>query len=261
MSRPDAGRAPAPRRIASNFVFMSLAEIVCRGASVAVTLTLAKRLGMANYGRVGFAFDIVFWLVLLVRDAFEVIIARELARHPRLVRPLVNHVLALRGVLSLSLFVGLVAVELADDLRRPRTGRSSPLYGLMLLTTALGLDFVYRGTERMGLVAVSLSIRTLIYAIGVWTERGRRLADRLGAGLAGAGRGVRDRAGLGLLLPTVRTAPAGPGRPVPPRLPQAGPLGLLDPDLADGDRLGRPDGGRPDEPVGPTSGATAPRIG
>src|SRR5690349_16804066 len=96
---PRPNRSSAPRRIASNFAFMSLAEIVCRGASVAVTLTLAKRLGMANYGRVGFAFDIVFWLVLLVRDAFEVIISRELARHPRLIRPLVNHVLAMRGML------------------------------------------------------------------------------------------------------------------------------------------------------------------
>ncbi len=38
----------------------------------------------------------------------------------------------------------------------------------MLLTTAMGLDFVYRGMERMGLVAVSLYIRTAVYALGVW---------------------------------------------------------------------------------------------
>src|SRR5438552_623282 len=29
-------------------------------------------------------------------------------------------------------------------------------------------DFVYRGTERMGLVALSLCIRTIVYASGVW---------------------------------------------------------------------------------------------
>lgn len=146
---------------------MSLAEIVCRGTSVAVTLTLARRLGMSNYGRVGFAFDVVFWLVLLVRDAFEVIISRELARHPRLIRPLVNHVLAMRGALSLILFAGLIAVDwltIATAADRALLA----LYGLLLLTTALGLDFVYRGTERMGLVAISLCIRTLVYATGVW---------------------------------------------------------------------------------------------
>ncbi len=37
----------------------------------------------------------------------------------------------------------------------------------MLFTTAIGLDFVFRGTERMGLVAISLCVRTAIYAFGV----------------------------------------------------------------------------------------------
>ncbi len=37
----------------------------------------------------------------------------------------------------------------------------------MLFTTAIGLDFVFRGTERMGLVAISLCVRTCIYAFGV----------------------------------------------------------------------------------------------
>jgi O-antigen/teichoic acid export membrane protein len=41
------------------------------------------------------------------------------------------------------------------------------LYGTMLFTTAIGLDYVFRGRERMGLVAVSLCVRTSIYALGV----------------------------------------------------------------------------------------------
>ena len=55
-----------------------------------VTLSLAKCLGTAGYGRIEFAFNVVFWLVLLVRDGLEVIAAREIARHPRLIRPLVD---------------------------------------------------------------------------------------------------------------------------------------------------------------------------
>src|SRR5262249_32064131 len=125
-----------PRRIASNFAFMSIAEIICRGTSVAVTLTLARRLGISTYGRVGFAFDVVFWLVLLVRDAFEVIISRELARHPRLIRPLVNHVLAIRGLLSLALFSSLLMVDwLTISTAADRAILA--LYGLLLLPTAL----------------------------------------------------------------------------------------------------------------------------
>jgi len=152
-----------------------LAEIVCRATSVGVTLSLARRLGVSGYGRIEFAFNIVFWLVLLVRDAFEVIISRELARHPRLIRPLVNHVLAIKGSLSLALFVGLVVTG-ALTLSTAADRAILILYGLLLLTTAFGLDFVYRGTERMGLVAISLCIRTLVYASGVWmsvTDVGR----------------------------------------------------------------------------------------
>ena len=57
-----------------------------------VTLSLAKRLGVVGYGRIEFAFNVVFWLVLLLRDSSDVIVARELSRHPRLIRPLVDQV-------------------------------------------------------------------------------------------------------------------------------------------------------------------------
>jgi O-antigen/teichoic acid export membrane protein len=133
-----------------------------------VTLTLAQRLGDAGYGRIEFAFNVVFWLVLLLRDSSDVIVARELSRHPRLIRPLVDQVLAYKTLFALVLFSALSLVgfgTMAD-----RSGWIVLiLYGTMLFTTAAGLDFVFRGTERMGLVAVSLCIRTGIYAMGVLT--------------------------------------------------------------------------------------------
>jgi O-antigen/teichoic acid export membrane protein len=169
VARPPCLRSTAaPRRIASNFAVLSLAEIVCRGTSVAVTLTLAKSLGAAGYGRIEFAFNVVFWLVLIIRDTFEGIVVRELARHPRLIRPLVNHVLAVKGLLAAGLLAGLITVG-GLTLSAGTDQTVLALYGLLLFTTALGLDFVYRGTERMGLVALSLCIRTLVYAVGVWS--------------------------------------------------------------------------------------------
>lgn len=150
----------------SNFAALSFAEIACRATSVAVTFTLAKRLDREGFGRIEFAFNIVFWLVLLVRDGLEVIAAREIARHPRLIRPLVNHILAVKGLLAAVLLGGLVAIG-SFTLSGATDRLILSLYGMMLLTTAFGLDFVYRGMERMGLVAVSLIIRTTVYALGV----------------------------------------------------------------------------------------------
>ncbi len=159
--------APKPRPIASNFLTLSAAEVACRATSVVVTLSLAKVLGTAGYGRIEFAFNVVFWLVLLVRNGCEVIAARELARHPRLIRPLVKHLFTIKLALAFGLFLALSVVG-ACTLTDPADRMILALYGLMLLTTAMGLDFVYRGMERMGLVAVSLYVRTAVYAIGVW---------------------------------------------------------------------------------------------
>ena len=66
---PDHNQHTAGRKIASNFAFLSLAELICRATSVIVSLSLMKRLGVVGYGRVEFAFNVVFWLVLLVAIA------------------------------------------------------------------------------------------------------------------------------------------------------------------------------------------------
>jgi O-antigen/teichoic acid export membrane protein len=155
---------------------LSVSELICRTTSVLVTLSLAKRLGVDGYGRIEFAFNVVFWLVLLLRDSTDYIVTRELSRHPRLIRPLVDHVLAYKALFALVLFS---ALSLTGSLTL--SDRSDwmilSLYGLMLFTTAIGLDFVYRGTERMGLVAISMAVRTGIYAIGVlaWVSDASRI--------------------------------------------------------------------------------------
>jgi O-antigen/teichoic acid export membrane protein len=167
-SRLDRVDSPARRRIASNFAFLSAAELVCRTTSVLVMLYLFRRLGEESYGRIEFAFNVVFWLVLLLRDSSDYIVTRELSRHPRLISPLVDHVLAYKSLFALVLFTGLTLVGSLTLRERPDWTILS-LYGLMLFTTAIGLDYVYRGTERMALVAISLCVRTSIYAIGVFS--------------------------------------------------------------------------------------------
>jgi O-antigen/teichoic acid export membrane protein len=162
---------PARRRIASNFAFLSVAELICRTTSILVTLYLAKCLGVESYGRIEFAFSVVFWLVLLLRDSSDYIVTRELSRHPRLISPMVDHVLAYKSLFALVLFTGLTLVSSLTLRERPDWTLLS-LYGLMLFTAAIGLDYVYRGTERMGLVAFSLCMRTGIYAIGVFSMVG-----------------------------------------------------------------------------------------
>jgi len=185
------------RRIASNFAFLSTAELVCRATSVIVTLSLARRLGVVGYGRIEFAFNVVFWLVLLVRDSSDVIVARELSRHPQLIKPLVDHVLALKGVFSLILFAGLALVG-TFTLRDSSDRWILTLYGLMLFTTAIASIScteapAARAADRFALPS---NLRLCRRRPGL----GRRLAaDCLGTCLAGSRRGQWDRAGVAAL--------------------------------------------------------------
>src|SRR5436305_12872712 len=80
-ARP-VGRPSLIRRVASNFAVLGLAEVSCRAISMLVSLSLTRRLGMDGFGRIEFAFNIVFLLVLMVRDCLETIITREIAGHP-----------------------------------------------------------------------------------------------------------------------------------------------------------------------------------
>lgn len=153
------------RKIASNFAILGLAEVICRTSSFLLTVSLTRRLDDTGFGRIEFSFNVVFWLVLIVRDCFETIVTREIARHPRLTRSLVNHILAVKLILALGILAvlsGMSVLLFVEALDR----WVMIVYGLLLLTTALGLDFVFRGKEAMGLVAVSLLVRTAVYCSG-----------------------------------------------------------------------------------------------
>ena len=171
-SRPSKRWRPTPsKRLFSNFAILGVAEILCRGTSILVTLSLMNRLQPAGYGRIEFAFSIVFWAVLIVRDFVESIITRELARKPQLTKALVNRVLTVKLCLAIPLYLALVLISLIT-FNDPRDRWLLCCYGFLLFTTALGLDFVYRGSEKIGLVAISLIVRTLIYSLGVWLTVG-----------------------------------------------------------------------------------------
>ena len=82
-------------------------------------LIAGEAAGRGGYGRIEFAFSVVFWLVLLLRDSSDVIVARELSRHPRLIRPLVDQVLAYKALFSLILFSGAGPDRVADAAGTP----------------------------------------------------------------------------------------------------------------------------------------------
>lgn len=154
------------RRLFSQFAVLSLAEVACRLISLAVVVQLARRLGRDGYGRIEFSFNIVFWLIFVIRDGVELVFCREVARRKRVKPQLINAFVSLKFLIAIGLWL-LLAGFASLVFRQNNDTWLVCSYGLLLLTTSLGLDNVFRGREKPGIVAVSLVIRSILYAIGV----------------------------------------------------------------------------------------------
>lgn len=155
------------RRLFSQFAILSLAEIICRLISLLVVVQLARRVGREGYGRVEFSFNVVYWLIFVLRDGVELVFCREVARRTRLKPSLINSFLSLKLSLSIILW-SLLCVAATFIFKVPSDRMLVCSYGALLLTTALGLDNVFRGREKPEIVAVSLIIRSSLYALGIW---------------------------------------------------------------------------------------------
>lgn len=163
---PPADYTHRLRRLFSQFAVLSLAEIACRLISLAVVVQLARRLGRDGYGRIEFSFNIVFWLIFVIRDGVELVFCREVARRKRVKPQLINAFVSLKFLIAIGLW--LLLAGFASLVFRQNSDRWLVCsYGLLLLTTSLGLDNVFRGREKPGIVAVSLVLRSILYAAGV----------------------------------------------------------------------------------------------
>ena len=163
----DESVQPRPlKSLISQFAILSIAEVICRLISLAVVVELARRVGREGYGRIEFSFNIVFWLIFVLRDGVELVFCREVAKRKRPKPQLVNAFLSLKLSLAFMLwgFLAIVSLVVFRD-NHDRIMLCS--YGALLMTTAMGLDNVFRGREKPGIVAVSLVVRSSLYATGV----------------------------------------------------------------------------------------------
>ena len=70
----------------------------------------ARSLGPAAFATVEYAAAVVAWLLVLVRGGFDVIVYREAARRPVLIRPLTDLLLGLRLLSALAGYALLIIV-------------------------------------------------------------------------------------------------------------------------------------------------------
>ena len=98
--QPRCGVARGPGR-PSGLFWMVASELIAGGIGFVVIVHLARRLGPPAFARVEYAAAVAAWLLVVVRGGVDVIVIREAARRPRLVRPLTDILIGLRCVAAI----------------------------------------------------------------------------------------------------------------------------------------------------------------
>ncbi|WP_207457006.1 flippase [Azospirillum sp. SYSU D00513] len=142
----------AGRRIFRNIRALGAAKVATLLAGLVTTAWTARVLGPEHFGFLGFGTSMLAYAALLVNLGLSTYAVREIARDPSRAAVLAEHVVTLRVLLAL--VVGAVYAPLVLALDKPDLVKAVLLVqALQLLGNALLLDFVYQGTERMGVIA------------------------------------------------------------------------------------------------------------
>ncbi len=159
-----------PRSSADSLAVLVAAELFASVVGFGVMVHLARRLGPSGFADFEYASAVAAWWLVVVRGGFDSIVYREAARRPRLIGPLTDVLIGLRGA---SAVVGLAAVLALAWSSGPGRGWVVAMAGLILIPSALASDVGLRASGRFGGLALAQAIRAVGLAIGAgWLVMG-----------------------------------------------------------------------------------------
>jgi O-antigen/teichoic acid export membrane protein len=169
--------------------WMLASELLAGALGFLVIVHLARRLGPVAFARVEYAAAVAAWLLVVVRGGVDVIVTREAARRPRLVRQFTD---ALIGIRCVAAVIGYLLVLVMAALVGPVRGPVVALTGLVLVPAALVTDVGLRASGRLHWLAASQTVRAVCYTVVVLGLVGgpadtlRAAASLVGAEVLGA---------------------------------------------------------------------------
>ncbi len=160
-------KATKIRRLIVNFSFLSGGEILCKIATFAAFVYLARVLGPASFGYLEFTIAITFVFTLLVDLGTGPYGAREIAKNANRIGELLPNIIAIRMLLATVGYSTLVGIAwyLAD---KGPVKNLILVYGLSLFAIPGYLQWLFQGIEKMQWVALGSVLRQFTFAIGVF---------------------------------------------------------------------------------------------
>lgn len=157
------------RRVARNFVWLTIQEVVIRLLGLAAAIFLARKFSATDYGALGIALAVVGVLGVVVSAGTGVRATRLTALDPTTIPDTFAVVSGIRLTMALLLYASLVALApvTAGYLSIPPV--LLVLTGLWLWRPALGVDWAFRGQDRMHVIAASEVIEKSVMFLGLLT--------------------------------------------------------------------------------------------
>ncbi len=157
--------APVAGRVARAFVALGSGEVTARLIAFAGTLYVARTLGPARYGIIGFALAVLLYLQRLADAGFDLGVGvREVAAHRDELRSMVPALLTVRAAIA-TLLAGAVAVLSWIFLPNP-DGTVLAIYCGALVAVGISTSWVHVGMEHSRRVAAARVLGECV-ALGV----------------------------------------------------------------------------------------------
>lgn len=155
------------RRIVRNFLSLSLAQLISRFIFFLAIIYLARILGPEDFGKINFAQAVVLYFMLVANLGLTTLGTREVARNKNRTGDYLHNIVTLRLTLALFSFCLLVVFAfLVHKLAEIRY--LIIVYGLSLFPSALLIEWVFRGEERMEFIGISRIVDKLSYGVLIY---------------------------------------------------------------------------------------------
>ena len=149
------------QRVVKNFLSLGVADVVVRLSSAALTIYIARYLGVEAFGQLAFASAFASYFVLFSTFGLPTLAIREIAKNRQSTNFLATNITALQlglAVLAtLLLTVSLFFIPLEKDLKL-----LTFLVGLSMVPNALGMGYVFEAREKMEFAALARVITQII---------------------------------------------------------------------------------------------------
>lgn len=158
--------ATAEGRIFRNFLNLGVTNVAGRVLGFVAVVYLSRVLLPQGFGEISLALAIVSYALLLLNQGFNTYGAREVARDKSRSLELVNAIVTMRLVLSIIAFL-LTVVAARLFVVDPEIRSLTILYAITLFCTALTLDWVFWGLERLSVVSIAQIVGSGVYVAGL----------------------------------------------------------------------------------------------